>query len=67
MVRLRLGTTFRGHGFIGANPVAQRSWLTGWAEEKVWKPTKEKSQENMVDGTRLELATSALRTRRSPN
>jgi hypothetical protein len=29
--------------------------------------TDEKTEENMVDGRRLELPTSALRTRRSPN
>src|SRR6266446_5856367 len=35
----------------------------GWAEQKVWKQTADKIQEKVVDGARLELATSALRTR----
>jgi hypothetical protein len=33
----------------------------------VWRQTDEKIEEKLVDGARLELATSALRTRRSPN
>jgi len=35
----------------------------GWAEEKVWSRTDEKTEEKVVDGRRLELPTSALRTR----
>jgi len=38
-----------------------------WADAPAWKPTREVVQENLVDGRRLELPTSALRTRRSPN
>jgi Phage integrase family len=38
-----------------------------WAEQKVWTPTAENLQEKVVDGRRLELLTSALRTRRSPS
>jgi hypothetical protein len=37
------------------------------AEEKVWTRGADKSEEILVDGRRLELPTSALRTRRSPN
>jgi hypothetical protein len=37
-------------------------------EQKVWRHTDEKTEEKkLVDGRRLELPTSALRTRRSPN
>ena len=39
----------------------------GWAEQKVWTPTDEIIEEKVVDGRRLELPTSALRTRRSPS
>jgi integrase len=39
----------------------------GWAEQKVWRQSDEKCGEKVVDGRRLELPTSALRTRRSPN
>jgi hypothetical protein len=39
----------------------------GRAEQKVWSGTDEKIEEKVVDGRRLELPTSALRTRRSPN
>jgi hypothetical protein len=46
---------------------ATRAATPGWAEQNVWTPTDEKIEERMVDGARLELATSALRTRRSPN
>jgi hypothetical protein len=39
----------------------------GWAEQKVWRQSDDKYGEKVVDGRRLELPTSALRTRRSPN
>ena len=34
----------------------------GWAEQKVWRQTHEVVGEMVVDGRRLELPTSALRT-----
>jgi hypothetical protein len=54
---------------LAANPGAVGHVLgtPGWAEQKVWKGTDEKAEEIVVDGRRLELPTSALRTRRSPN
>jgi len=39
----------------------------GWEEQRVWRQTEEKIDEKLVDGRRLELPTSALRTRRSPS
>jgi len=39
----------------------------GWAEAPPWKSSRVFVEENLVDGRRLELPTSALRTRRSPN
>src|SRR5215813_13163748 len=39
----------------------------GWEEQRVWRQTEEKIEEKLVDGRRLELPTSALRTRRSPS
>jgi integrase len=39
----------------------------GWAEQPVWKPTNELSEEKVVDGRRLELPTSALRTQAASN
>jgi integrase len=54
---------------LAANPgtVGHVLGAPGWAEQKVWRQSDEKLEENVVDGRRLELPTSALRTRRSPN
>jgi hypothetical protein len=59
----------RKQAALAANPgpVGHVLGTPGWAEEKVWRQTDEKTEEKMVDGRRLELPTSALRTRRSPN
>ena len=59
----------RKQAALAANPGAVGHVLgtPGWAEQKVWKATNELSEEKVVDGRRLELPTSALRTRRSPN
>jgi hypothetical protein len=35
----------------------------GWAEQKVWRQNDGNVEEKVVDGRRLELPTSALRTR----
>ena len=50
-----------------AGPVGHVLGTAGWAEQKVWRRTDENVGEKLVDGRRLELPTSALRTRRSPN
>ena len=54
---------------LAANPgtVGHILGTPGWAEQKVWRQMDEKIEEKLVDGRRLELPTSALRTRRSPN
>ena len=59
----------RKRAALAANPgtVGHILGTPGWAEQKVWRATDEKSEEILVDGRRLELPTSALRTRRSPN
>jgi len=59
----------RKHAALAAHPgtVGHIVGTPGWAEQKVWRPTNEMSEEKVVDGRRLELPTSALRTRRSPN
>jgi integrase len=59
----------RKQAALAANPGAVGHVLgtPGWAEQTVWTQTNEKLEEKLVDGARLELATSALRTRRSPN
>jgi integrase len=59
----------RKQAALAANPgtVGHILGTPGWAEQKVWKQRDENLQENVVDGRRLELPTSALRTRRSPN
>ena len=59
----------RKQAALAANPgtVGHVLGTPGWAEQKVWRQTDEKIEEEVVDGRRLELPTSALRTRRSPN
>jgi len=59
----------RKQAALAANPgtVGHVLGTPGWAEEKVWRQGSEKPEEILVDGRRLELPTSALRTRRSPN
>jgi hypothetical protein len=59
----------REQAAITANPGAVGHVLgtPGWAEQKAWKQNDENVEEKLVDGRRLELPTSALRTRRSPN
>jgi hypothetical protein len=59
----------RKQAALAANPGAVGHVLgtPGWAEQKVWRQTNEKVEGIVVDGTGLEPATSALRTRRSPN
>jgi integrase len=59
----------RKQAAIAANPgtVGHILGTPGWAEETVWRQSDEKTEEKVVDGRRLELPTSALRTRRSPN
>jgi integrase len=54
---------------LAAHPGAVGHMLgtPGWAEQKVWRQSADKCEEKVVDGRRLELPTSALRTRRSPN
>jgi Phage integrase family len=47
--------------------VAHIFGTAGWTEQKVWARTDEKIEEKLVDGRRIELPTSALRTRRSPS
>ena len=59
----------RKQAALAANPGTVEHVLgtPGWAEETVWRQSDEKTEEKVVDGARLELAASALRTRRSPN
>jgi hypothetical protein len=59
----------RKQAALAANPgtVGHILGTPGWAEQKVWRQTDENIAETVVDGRRLELPTSALRTRRSPN
>ena len=59
----------RKQAALAANPgtVGHVLGTPGWAEEKVWRQSDENAEEKVVDGRRLELPTSALRTRRSPN
>jgi len=54
----------RKQAVIAANPgtVGHVLGTPGWAEETVWRQSDEKNEEKVVDGRRLELPTSALRT-----
>ena len=59
----------RKQSALAAHPVTVGHILgtPGWAEQPVWKPTNELSEEKVVDGRRLELPTSALRTHPASN
>ena len=50
----------------GAGRESRDGWArfghTRWAEQEVWRQSDEKVDEKVVDGRRLELPTSALRT-----
>ncbi len=54
----------RKQAALAANPgtVGHVLGTPGWAEEKVWRQSDENAEEKVVDGRRLELPTSALRT-----